>query len=348
MRILTSRLLAVVDPEPSKGQSSRMSARSQKSPNSNTASARSLGRAASMTGLNVQPSPRPGTSTTGPSPSKPSTTNNASGNNNSNNNGPPAPLLSASNSTSTLGGGQSNNAGLAREGSGKVNPPTTTMGPTSSASDSYLDCFELLHTPNGFASFEQWYKKLLPSKVAEDYTAEGPRQELGFLWPQLFCPPTALPEHAFSECSEGEALDFFDLLDGDLQGMLSFEQVYLGICLVAALGCKQLTKFLYMHSSQFFQLLAKGCRCCAKEDTITWARLLTLLRLLGVSGAVLSGIVSRQKLTSPRAEVKYHQFCAILLPIAMEMDRGGNPPESTVIHEKEKIVAVRSKTCVVL
>merc|ERR1712113_587409 len=116
-------------------------------------------------------------------------------------------------------------------------------------------------------------------------------------WPQAFCPPNALHEHAFMElirvfadCSDSEAFDFFDLMDYDFMGFLGYAQVYIAICLVAALGSRQLTKFLYFHSTRIFGILSRGCRFKSAPGYVAWPRLLTLLRLLGAQGSLISRI----------------------------------------------------------
>lgn len=155
--------------------------------------------------------------------------------------------------------------------------------------------FDLLHTEQGFAAFAEWYRRVFASGSSA-VAAKTPDADLGLLWPQAFCPPSALHEYAFmellrafAECSDSEALDFFDLLDCEFLGMLSLPQVYLAICLVAALGSRQLLKFLYFHSTRLFGVLEKGCPGVVAER-VSWPRLLVLLRLLGAPGYLVSRI----------------------------------------------------------
>jgi len=213
--------------------------------------------------------------------------------------------------------------------------------------------FDMLYTEKGFLAFENWYRRLLANSHAASMPA-APRPELGFLWPQVFCPPSALHEHAFAEllrafaeCSESEAVDLFELLDHDFRGMLSVSQVYLAICLLAALGCRQLTKFLYFHSTILFGMLSKGCRFSAAPGRVTWARMLVLLRLLGTPGHLISKVGIDHGMT-PLAQLTHDQFLDVIFPIMVELDRGTETGEITVINENDRTGPVRSRMCAVL
>lgn len=154
---------------------------------------------------------------------------------------------------------------------------------------------------------------------------------------------------AFAECSDSEALDFFDILDCDFLGMLSLPQVYLAICLVAALGSQQLLKFLYFHSVRLFGVLEKGCPSVA-PDHVSWPRLLVLLRLLGASGHLVSRIGTEMGVASAGAcdGLTYDEFLDVVFPIMAQLDRGPEAGESTVINESDRMVHVKSRTCVIL
>jgi len=213
--------------------------------------------------------------------------------------------------------------------------------------------FDLLHTERGFAAFEQWYRRILSSGTSGN-AVPSPRPELGFLWPQVYCPPNALHEHAFLElvrafadCSDGEAFDFFDLLDHDSKGVLGLQQVYIAICLLAAVGCRQLTKFIYYHSTRLFGMLAQGCRLNAAPEHVIWAKVLVLLRLLGTSGHQISKVCADNDMT-PLAQLKYDDFLNIMFPIMAHLDRGIEAGEITVINEGDRSGHVRSKMCTIL
>lgn len=213
--------------------------------------------------------------------------------------------------------------------------------------------FDLLHTEKGFNAFEQWYRRLLASGAAVGASAM-PHADVGLLWPQVYCPPNALHEHAFGEllrtfadCSDSEALDFFDLLDHENYGALGLPQVYMAICLVAAIGCRQLTKFAYFHSTALFGILAKGCRLCSPPEHVTWAKVLCLLRLLGAPGGLISRACVENDMT-PLTQLKYDEFLAIMYPIMVQLDRGTDPGEITVINEGDRAGTVKSKMCTIL
>lgn len=213
--------------------------------------------------------------------------------------------------------------------------------------------FDRLHTERGFTAFEQWYRRVLATGPAAN-VAPAPRPEFSLLWPQVYCPPNALHEHAFMEllrafadCTDSEAFDFFDLLDYDYHGMLGLPEVYFAMCLVAALGSRQLTKFIYFHSTRFFGILARGCRFSAAPDHITWARLLMLLRLLGTPGHLISKVCVESDLT-PLAQMKYDDFLDVAFPVMVQLDRGADVGEITVINECDRTGNARSKMCTVL
>jgi hypothetical protein len=218
-----------------------------------------------------------------------------------------------------------------------------------------FSAFDLLHTEQGFVAFEQWYRRTFAGGTS-GAAAEKPHVELGFLWPQAFCPPSALHEYAFmellrafAECSDSEALDFFDLLDCDFLGMLSLPQVYLAICLVSALGSRQLLKFLYFHSTNLFRVLQKGCPGVVPER-LSWPRLLVLLRLLGTPGYLASRIGAEAGISSSAIGegLSYEEFMVVMFPIMQQLDRGAEVGESTVINESDRMVHVKSKMCTIL
>jgi len=288
------------------------------------------------------------------------------------------PMVSSSMGSSTpVGSARSVGSGRATPSPGYganvggTNGPSSSRGPNASSSSSAApagnggggggrdvdpeECtpFDLLHTEKGFVAFEHWYRRALSTSSASGMPAT-PRPEVGLLWPQVFCPPNALHEHAFIElmrafadCTDSEALDFFDLLDHDFHGTLGLPQVYIAICLVAALGCRQLTKFIYFHSTRLFGILAKGCRFSAAPNRVTWARLMMLLRLLGTPGHLISKVCVEHGMT-PLAQLKYDDFLDIIFPIMVQLDRGTDIGEITVINEHDRTATVRSKMCTLL
>jgi len=224
-------------------------------------------------------------------------------------------------------------------------------------SDAPQECsaFDLLHTEQGFMAFEQWYRRIFASGTSAS-AATVPRAELGLLWPQAFCPPSGLHEYAFmelirafAECSDSEALDLFDLLDHDFLGMLALPQVYLGICLMAALGSRQLLKFLYFHSSNLFGVLTKGCPSVASER-VSWPRLLVLLRLLGAPSHLVSHVGAKTGVSfyAIGDGLTYDEFLEVMFPIMSQLDRGAEVGESTVINEEDRMVNAKSRTCTIL
>jgi len=229
--------------------------------------------------------------------------------------------------------------------------------PTKAEQETLQDCtaFDLLHTEPGFTAFEQWFRRLCASGSCAG-AAVAPHTDLGNLWSQAFCPPTALHEYAFmellrafAECSDSEAQDFFDLLDCDFLGMLSLPQVYLAMCLVAAQGSRQLLKFLYFHSTRLFAVLTKGCPSSAAER-VSWPRLLVLLRLLGAPGHLVSQIGAEAGVSSSAIGdgLTYDEFLEVMFPVLAQLDRGAEVGESIVINESDRMVHVRSRMCTIL
>mmetsp|Transcript_75920 Transcript_75920/g.176074 ORF Transcript_75920/g.176074 Transcript_75920/m.176074 type:complete len:296 (-) Transcript_75920:126-1013(-) len=219
--------------------------------------------------------------------------------------------------------------------------------------------FDLLHTERGFVAFEQWYQRVLAGCPGAHSPALPP-SELGLLWPQVFCPPNALHDHAFmellrafAECTDGEAFDFFDLLNHDYLGYLGYPQVYLAMCLIAAMSSRQLTKFLYFHSTRLFGILAKGCRFDASPGYVAWPRLLTLLRLLGAPSHLVSRIGVEHGVV-PLTQLSYEDFLEVMYAVAVELDRGVECGEITVINENDRMGNfqlmnnARSRTCCIL
>mmetsp|Transcript_28656 Transcript_28656/g.66063 ORF Transcript_28656/g.66063 Transcript_28656/m.66063 type:complete len:273 (+) Transcript_28656:53-871(+) len=215
-----------------------------------------------------------------------------------------------------------------------------------------LSAFDLLHTARGFSAFEQWYKRTLSASTVTQ-TSSTPRPELGILWSQCFCFPNALHEQAFlellrvfAECSDSEAYDFFDILDSHFLGMLGLQQVYLAMCLVAAIGCSQVTKFLYFHSSWIFTTLAAGS-IEAPAEQVSWPRILTLLRLLGAPCAVVTKVCAENGIHGPLADLDYETFMAVLFPIAVQLDRGVRSQQGALVQNSAAGID-RSRLCVVL
>jgi len=224
-----------------------------------------------------------------------------------------------------------------------VAPPAKE--PDTAASEK-ASSFDLLHTQSGFQNFERWYLKALNSSRAASIPQ---RPAPDCWWPEAYCPPTALHEHAFlelmrvfTECAESDAMDFFDLLDYNFMGILGFSQIYIAMVLLAAMGSRQLTKFMYFHSSTLFAYLCKGCRFNAAPDCVTWARLLVLLRLLGVKGASLSEAGELHGMT-PLSQIDATKFEEILFPLVLQLDRGIDIGEITVISECDRTSHVKAK-----
>merc|ERR1712062_9024 len=169
--------------------------------------------------------------------------------------------------------------------------------------------------------FEQWYRRALAGAPGAAVAAQGGTGSgnadgycAAVFWPQLHCPPSLLHEHAFlelmrmfTECSESEAFDLFDILDADCLGMLGLQQVYMAMCLIAAVGSQQLTKFLHFHSTHFFFVLAKGCRLTAAPERVFWPHLVTFLRLIGAPGHLISKVSTANDIT-PLAQLSYEDF----------------------------------------
>lgn len=209
--------------------------------------------------------------------------------------------------------------------------------------------FDLLHSEKGFSAFDAFFKRLLAGCVAPQ-AAFAPRQEYGWMLPQLFCPPTAVPEHAFLElmhlladCTDSEASDLFDLLDYDFRGFLGLKQIYFAICMLAALDSKQSTKFLYYHASTLFAILARRCVSVA-EERVCWSQLIVLFRVLGVPIHVVRAC--GRDAGFPDGELAFDGFLEVAFEVLLQLDRGGE--ESTVIQEKDRMDHVKSKLCVIL
>lgn len=236
---------------------------------------------------------------------------------------------------------------------GKVSEPTRLSTPGSAKTPVAEEptVFELLHTERGFAFFNQWYRRLLAS--GGQTTIATPQPCLGALWSQAFCPQLALHDFAFAEflrtfveCSDSEAFDLFDLLDDKFLGMLGLEQIYLAICLVAALGSRQLTKFLYFHSTRLFSLLEKGSVGSAQIGCVALPRLVTLLRLLGAPTHLILRTSAESGLDMT-AQLRYDGFLEVVFPIVEVLDRGFVFGESAVINEHDQLMNARSRTCTI-
>lgn len=218
--------------------------------------------------------------------------------------------------------------------------------------------FDILHTEQGFAAFGQWYRRILTSG-SNSNASSTPRPELGLLWPQAFCPPLLLHEYAFMEllrvfadCTDSEAFDLFDILDCNFMGMLGPPQVYFAMCLIAALGSRQLTKFLYFHSTQLFAVLSKGCIASPPEH-VSWPRMLVFFRLLGAPGHLVSRVGAEgggpfASVPGVAKALRYTEFLEVMFSITLQLDRGTEFGDSTVINESDRNCRVRSRTCAVL
>lgn len=264
--------------------------------------------------------------------------------------------------------GSARSSGSGRQGSGHASGVSTPgLGGSRSQSKQEAACkadaellqemsaFDLLHTEHGFTAFGQWYRRVLASGAPEG-AASQPRSEIGLLWPQAFCPPNALHEYAFmellrafAECSDSEAFDFFDILDCEFLGNLALPQVYLAMCLVAAMGSQQMLKFLYFHSGKLFGMLTKGCPGVA-PDHVSWPRLLMLLRLLGAPGHLVSRVGAETGASSCKLGegLSYDEFLEVMFPIMAQLDRGVEVGESTVINEGDRMVNAKSRMCTIL
>lgn len=251
---------------------------------------------------------------------------------------------------SSQSGGNAAGNGLPRSSAVTVTPPPSPAG-GAPQEETGCTAWDLVHTERGFLSFEQWYWRLLPVCVARPQAAQS---VLGILGPQASCPPSAVHEHAFAEivrafadCSESEAMDLFDLLDQDLHGMVNIRQVYMAVCLLTALACRRLTRFLFLHSTLLFGMMCGSCRQNSAPDRVTWAKVLVLLRLWGTPSRLLSKAFVDYEVT-PLTPLSHGDFLDITFPVAQELDRGANTGEVTVINEHERAATVRSRMCVLL
>jgi len=219
--------------------------------------------------------------------------------------------------------------------------------------------FDLLHTERGFMAFELWYQRIFASSPGAA-APSLPVDQLGMLWPQAFCPPNALHEHAFAEllrafaeCTDGEVFDFFDILDSECLGYLGYAQTYFAMCLIAAMSSRQLTKFLYFHSTRLFNILSQGCQLEAPPGNVSWPRLLMFLRLLGAPSHLISKVTIEHGVAQ-LAHITYEEFLEITYMVVAELDRGAECGEITVINEGDRIGdkmqknTVRSRMCAIL
>jgi len=258
--------------------------------------------------------------------------------------------------------------GSARQGMTDDRTPGTSkrprsLAPTCSGKEhaEHDECsaFDLLHTERGFMAFEHWYQRILASSPGA--TAPNlPADQLGMLWPQTFYPPNALHEHAFAEllrvfaeCTDGEVFDFFDILDHECLGYLGYAQTYFAMCLIAAMSSRQLTKFLYFHSTHLFNILSKGCQLKTPPGNVAWSRLLTFLRLLGAPSHLISR-VTIERGVAQLAQIAYEEYLEITYLVVAELDRGTECGEITVINESDRMGdkmqknTVRSRMCAIL
>lgn len=213
------------------------------------------------------------------------------------------------------------------------------------------DCvtaFDLLHTEQGFRTFQQWYQRQL-SSGAEN---RGLRpQDLGILWTRGYNFPDALCESAFIdfirifvECSDAEALDFFELLDVQLLGALNAHQVYIAIVLIAALSSKQLTKCLFLHSKHLYSILSANP--CGQS---LGARIQMLQQLLGAPWYLVSRVTAECGIPQLK-DLTHEEFVEVMYRVFSRLDGGVSELTdfSQVIHPSERLVNQKSRTCMIL
>jgi hypothetical protein len=268
----------------------------------------------------------------------------------------PSPRGSARSSSSRPGVGSVIGYGAGRTGASAKLGLRQEAGKTLHEDAPDCTAFDLLHTEHGFIAFEHWYRKVLATGAGSSASsASDSFKDVGLQWTQVYCPPSLLHEYAFMEllrtfveCSDSEAFDFFDILDCEFLGMLETPQVYIAVCLVAALGSRQLCDFLYLHSSRLFKTLAKGCPETCFER-VSWPKLHSCLRLLGTPGHLVFGSSNDRDIPSPLCSdgLTYDDFLKFLYPIFVQLDRGAEIGESTVINEGDRIVQVRSRSCII-
>lgn len=259
--------------------------------------------------------------------------------------------------------GSARQGGVADERTTGTSKRPRSLAPAGSGKEhaEHDECsaFDLLHTERGFLAFEQWYQRTLAISLGA--TASNlPVDQLGMLWPQTFCPPNALHENAFAEmlrtfadCTDGEVFDFFDILDPECLGCLGYAQTYFAMCVVAAMSSRQLRKFLYFHSTRLFTILSRGCQLDALPGSVSWARLLMFLRLLGAPSHLISRVIIEHGVAQ-LAQITYEEFLEITYMVVAELDRGAECGEITVINEGDRMGdkmqknTVRSRMCAIL
>merc|ERR1712126_488495 len=99
---------------------------------------------------------------------------------------------------------------------------------------------------------------------------------------------------------------------------------------------------MYFHSATLFGILQKGCRFNAAPECATWSRMIVLLRLLGVEGASLSEAGELHGM-SPSSQIDSIKFEEILFPLVLQLDRGIDVGEITVISECDRSSHVKAK-----
>lgn len=249
-------------------------------------------------------------------------------------------------------------SGAALSGGNRIVDSARSVASSAKDSDGDESAFDLMHTERGFASFEAWFKRIVAAgpSIGNGVAHCAPRQDMNFVWPVAYCPPDALHEHAFMElvrafadCSDSEVWDLFDLLDHDFQSFLGFPEVYVAMCLLSAIGCRQLAKFFYFHNRRLFGMLTKGCRLSAAPAHVSWPRLVVLLRLIGASGPLISRLSAEFGL-EPLAQLPFEQYQEVAFAVAAQLDRQSGHGDSTVINENEneRMGQVRSRTCTML
>jgi hypothetical protein len=177
------------------------------------------------------------------------------------------------------------------------------------------------------------------------------------MFPLACCPPPGIPEYAFieimrtfTECTDDEALDLFDLLDYDLVGALDIRKVYFGVALLSALGSRQCTKFFRVHSRMLFAMLTHGCPTLNPQstETVAWPRVIVLLRVLGVPEHLIARL-GQDFAVKQLDEINYDTFSSLMYVMLARLDRGVDFSETTVINETERLQThIKSRSCVVL
>lgn len=217
--------------------------------------------------------------------------------------------------------------------------------------------FDMLHTDRGFDAFQNWFKRALDSPASSSNFTGPLRTELGLVFPLACCQPPAIPEYAFieimrtfTECTDDEAFDLFDLLDYDLVGALDIKKMYFGLTLLSAVGSRQCSKFFRVHSRMLFAMLTKGCPTMNPQspEKVAWPRVIVLLRVLGVPEHLIARL-GQDFAIKQLDEINYDTFTSLMYVMLTRLDRGVDFSETTVINETERMVNVnKSRSCAIL